>query len=217
MPAKRQTYDSPRQLARRVAILKTTRELLTKRGYEGTTVRDVAEQAGVAKGTLYNIYGGKDALIFAAVIDVRDNIVFRTGELAPNSGLDQVFKSNQAVMEEIAQNPNYTEAIAHAIFGAPPAEMLVASLIHRPIKDTVVTLEAAKELGQIEPDTNSPSVARQLEMQRWGLILSVFIDDLPIDQLNREVTHAMVRVLGSIALPKGIEIVEKQVAELGMG
>ena len=81
LAAKRQTYESPRQLARRAAILEATRELLTKRGYEGTTVRDVAERARVAKGTLYNIYGGKDELIFAAVIDVRDDIIGLTDDL----------------------------------------------------------------------------------------------------------------------------------------
>jgi len=216
LAAKRQTYESPRQLARRAAILEATRELLTKRGYAGTTVRDVAERARVAKGTLYNIYGGKDELIFAAVIDVRDDILGLTNDLSPSSGLDQQLKSNRAVMKVITENPNYTEAVAHAVFGAPPAKMLVPSLIGRPIEAAYKDLEASKALGQIDPDTDSMSIARQVEMQRWGLILAVFVEQMPLEDLNREVSLSLVRVLRSVALPKGHEVIDAHVAEIGL-
>ena len=213
LPARRQTYESPRQLARRAAILQATRDLLTKSGYEGTTVRDVAELAQVAKGTLYNIYGGKDELIFAAVIDVRDDIAARALDLEPIKGVDAILKSNQAVLEEIVRTPNYTEAIAHALFGSPPAKMLVPSLIENPMEVTRTEIEAAKELGQIEADADSKMVARQLEMQRWGLILAVSVGQMTIDELTREVTHGMVRVLQSISRPKGRRMLEKYLLE----
>jgi AcrR family transcriptional regulator len=35
-------------------LLEATRRCLTRRGYEGTTVRDIATEAGVSIGTLYN-------------------------------------------------------------------------------------------------------------------------------------------------------------------
>ena len=203
MPARKQTYDSPRQLARRASILEATRELLGKHGYEGTTIRDVAEQAGVAKGTLYNIYGGKDELIFSAVIDVRDDIGHRTLELDPSPGLDTILKVNQAVIEEIVRTPTYTEAISHALFGAPAAKMLVRSLVATPIEVTRKDLDVAKDLGQVEPEVDSRALARQLEMQRWGLILAVSVGQISIDDLKSEVAHAMVRILRSVVLPDG--------------
>ena len=115
MSTQKQTYDSPRQAARRASILEATRDLISKRGYEGTTVRDVAELAGVAKGTLYNIYGGKDELIFSAVMDVRDDLRERTIDLAPRPGLDSILKSDRAVLDEILRTPTYVEAIARAL------------------------------------------------------------------------------------------------------
>jgi AcrR family transcriptional regulator len=214
MPTRKQTYDSPRQLARRTSILEATRDLISKRGYEGTTVRDVAELAGVAKGTLYNIYGGKDQLIFSAVIDIRDDIGERTLDLDPNPGLDTILKINQAVIEEIVRTPTYAEAISRALFSAPAATMLVRTLIATPIEVTGKDLEAAKARGEIESDVDTQMLARQLEMQRWGLILALSTGQIPINDLAHEVTHAMARILQSVVLPDGRAILESYLREL---
>jgi AcrR family transcriptional regulator len=201
LSTQKQTYDSPRQAARRASILEATRDLISKRGYEGTTVRDVAELAGVAKGTLYNIYGGKDELIFSAVMDVRDDVRERTIDLAPRPGLDSILKSDRAVLDEILRTPTYAEAISRALFGAPAANMLVPSLVGLPIELTRKELESAKSLGEIESDVECDLMARQLVMQRWGLIMALSLNLVSVDQIRREVTQAMVRILQSVALP----------------
>lgn len=198
----RKTYESLRQIARRETILETTRELLSKHGYEGTTVRDVAAQAGVAKGTLYNIYGGKDGLIFSAVIDVRDDIRDRTIDLEPKGGLDDILKADQAVMERIVDNPAYAEAITRALLGAQGADLLATSLVDVPIELERKSLEAAKELGQIDPETDSRLLAHQLVMQRWGMLMALCLKRLRPEQLHRYATDALVRVLKSVALPE---------------
>ncbi|MFK0173657.1 TetR/AcrR family transcriptional regulator [Streptomyces sp. NPDC090306] len=65
----RRPYDSGRrqQAARRnrAAILAAGRELLFRDGYQATTVRAVAERAGVSPETLYKAFGGKPGLVKA--------------------------------------------------------------------------------------------------------------------------------------------------------
>ncbi|MEY2478814.1 MAG: hypothetical protein QOG87_4129 [Actinomycetota bacterium] len=46
-------------------LLEATRRCLTRRGYEGTTVRDIAAEASVSIGTLYNYFASKEDLIEA--------------------------------------------------------------------------------------------------------------------------------------------------------
>jgi AcrR family transcriptional regulator len=46
-------------------LLEATRRCLTRKGYEGTTVRDIATEAGVSIGTLYNYFASKEDLIEA--------------------------------------------------------------------------------------------------------------------------------------------------------
>ena len=46
--------------------------LFNDRGYTGTTVRELAEAAGLTPGAIYNHYASKDALLFAIVDRVHD-------------------------------------------------------------------------------------------------------------------------------------------------
>ncbi|MFJ8845679.1 TetR/AcrR family transcriptional regulator [Streptomyces cyaneofuscatus] len=65
----RRPYDSGRrqQAARRnrAAVLAACRELLFSDGYQATTIRAVAERAGVSPETVYKAFGGKPGLVKA--------------------------------------------------------------------------------------------------------------------------------------------------------
>jgi AcrR family transcriptional regulator len=52
--------------ATRGELVAVARQLFTERGYAGTSIEDIVERAGVARGALYHHFAGKDAL-FAAV------------------------------------------------------------------------------------------------------------------------------------------------------
>lgn len=53
----------------RTAILKAARNLLASKGYEATTIRAVASEAGIDPSMVMRYYGSKEGL-FAAVVDV---------------------------------------------------------------------------------------------------------------------------------------------------
>jgi AcrR family transcriptional regulator len=55
--------------ATRQQLIDVARQLFTERGYAGTSIEDIIERAGVARGALYHHFPGKDAL-FAAVYQV---------------------------------------------------------------------------------------------------------------------------------------------------
>jgi AcrR family transcriptional regulator len=55
--------------ATRAALLGAARELFADRGYAGTTVRGVAERAGVNQALLFRYFGNKEALFTEAVTE----------------------------------------------------------------------------------------------------------------------------------------------------
>jgi len=67
-------YSSPvrdEQAARtRVRIVQAADELFRERGYAGTTMKGIAERAGVARDTVHAVFGNKAQLI-PAIIDLR--------------------------------------------------------------------------------------------------------------------------------------------------
>jgi AcrR family transcriptional regulator len=54
--------------ATRQLLVTVARQLFTERGYAATSIEEIIQRAGVARGALYHHFSGKDAL-FAAVYD----------------------------------------------------------------------------------------------------------------------------------------------------
>lgn len=70
MGKRRQPREPATALGRpdsRVAILKAARTLFLDRGYDGVSMDDIAGLAGVARQTVFNCYGSKDAVFRAMV------------------------------------------------------------------------------------------------------------------------------------------------------
>jgi len=69
----RRAYESPRRRAQadatRGAVLAAARDLFVERGYVATTVRAIADRAGVSPETVYATFGNKRSLL-SSVLDV---------------------------------------------------------------------------------------------------------------------------------------------------
>ena len=63
--------------ARQEQILDAARHLFLTKGYEATTIEDVLTAVGIAKGTLYHHFPGKEAILDAIVLRTVDAIVQR--------------------------------------------------------------------------------------------------------------------------------------------
>ena len=67
------------QAATRRRLLDAARDLATERGYDGVTVRSVAERAGVSAPTAYQYFTSKDHLLVDVLVDLVGDT---TGSLA---------------------------------------------------------------------------------------------------------------------------------------
>lgn len=77
---------SPRQSERRRKILTAAQAMLARHGYDGVSMRMIAEEAGVAERTLFNIHSGKAALIAASARERSDDIISEAWDTAPDPG-----------------------------------------------------------------------------------------------------------------------------------
>ena len=57
-----------RETSKRSAILTVASRLFAEKGYGSTTTSEIAQEAGVAEGTLYHHFGSKDG-IFLTIFD----------------------------------------------------------------------------------------------------------------------------------------------------
>ena len=68
----RNTDDSPESSARE-RILETAIGMFAEKGYAGTSVREIVEQAGVSKPVLYYYFQSKEGL-FLAILEMAENL-----------------------------------------------------------------------------------------------------------------------------------------------
>lgn len=66
-PSPAETGDSGRRSQRRQAIVETAARLFAQEGYTGCEMERLATELGIAKGTLYLYFPGKQELFFACV------------------------------------------------------------------------------------------------------------------------------------------------------
>lgn len=61
----------------RASLLASGRKLFAERPFDAVAIDDIVQEAGVAKGTFYNHFDDKDALLAAIVSDIRSGIEAR--------------------------------------------------------------------------------------------------------------------------------------------
>ncbi|NIP14460.1 MAG: TetR family transcriptional regulator [Pseudomonadales bacterium] len=100
-----------RQLKRRERILAAARQLITDRGYDGVTMRDLAKESGVAPKTLYHQFHSKENLLRAAV-EERYRYLYQIIDDEPiEHGIDRLFFIIDTVARTTENNLAYAKAL----------------------------------------------------------------------------------------------------------
>ena len=119
---------------KRKRILAAAQEVCSRVGYDGARMDDIAHQAGVSKGTLYNFFAGKEALLVATVLSTyRDFVVLLPQvddpRLGPRARLEALTESLARGFEAIAEHILLTHHAWSIVLSSPPdREELLRSL-----------------------------------------------------------------------------------------
>src|SRR5436309_1359279 len=61
--------------ARRIQILDAATKVFAEKGFHPTTIKDIAREAGIADGTIYNYFENKTALMLGILDLILENIM----------------------------------------------------------------------------------------------------------------------------------------------
>ena len=186
---------TPRQEARQDRILAVAREVIAQHGYDGLTMRDLANAADVSPTTLYNLYANKDALVLAAVADLLALTHNRLEAFVPESGYEQILAAIDFNAQQIEQTPEYAAAMTRALFQAPPEHALVRSLLWATHRMTLESLRTMQRLDQLHPETDLTHLARKLTGAPWGCLLMWIKGLLPLPDIRRTLRDTALAIL----------------------
>src|ERR1700730_9208782 len=94
-------------------LLDATRRVIGRHGFQGATIDRVAEEAHVAKGTVYLYFANKDDLLFTAVIDGIRTMNAEASALADPSlpPLERLKRMVREVFRILESNQDFLKAL----------------------------------------------------------------------------------------------------------
>lgn len=141
-----------RQMAeRRERILAAAREIVAEQGYAGLSMRDLARQSRVTVPTIYNLVGGKDAVLFAAVEEQTARFVAGIEETRAAGPVEHILAVHESCVRELLRLPRYYRTFLMQLVSADaaaPIRTRVAQALARELARGVDTLRAQGALAE---------------------------------------------------------------------
>lgn len=179
----------------RVAIMNVAMHLFGKQGFNGTSMRDIANAVGLLPGSLYAHIDSKEAVLLEIVADGIGRFLSAVEPYVGASGnpVDRLRKMISAHVEVVADNPERSQVVFHQWRFLSPENLPEAIKRRRRYEACFVeTLEEGSRAGLIRSDLNlKVSVLTILGALNWtpewfspdGRLSAAELGDLMADTL----------------------------------
>jgi AcrR family transcriptional regulator len=194
-------------------ILDTAVGLFAERGYEGTTMRLIAERAGVSLGNSYHHFASKEHLVQALYARIEEETSERVRplletETSLRGRLLGVFGTGLDVIEPY-------HAVAGALFrvaGDPDSPLNPFSETSRPVRERSMALmeEVVRGADERIPKDVAAELPRLLWLAHMGLILLWIHDRTAGQRRTRQATEEGVDVILSLLQLATLPLMRRQ-------
>ena len=170
-------------------IYETARQLFLERGFEATTVAEIAEAADVAQGTFFNHFSSKQAVLAELTSEVSDHLHGMVDEqlARPVSTLERIAGFADSVAEQLIQTRALARDVVFELMrtGTRPGNAYpYLSGVYEPF---TAVLREGQRRGEVRADLDAAFLA---EIVIGGLNVSVthwLVDpDYPLEERMRE-------------------------------
>lgn len=168
-------------------ILEAALRLFRKRGFERTTMRDVAKAAGVALGAAYYYFPSKDALVLAYYDTTTETHMLeaRVGMEMADSLEGRLRVIFHTKLDGIARDRKLLSALFRSV-GDPSSELSIFSAQAKRVRDESIAIFREA----LEKENLPPELRETLALAFWslsmGLVLYFIHDESPKQEKTRQ-------------------------------
>ncbi len=171
MPASVGARDEPSS-GRREQILAIAARLMARQGYAATTVREIADEAGILSGSLYHHFTSKEAILLEVLRGFTSTLVAEVELLAQetSSPLERLDRLVAVVLDTIERQP-----AAVGLYQQESAYLATVSGFEFLSEDTerieavwIATIEEAQESGDFRADLDAAFTFRFIRDAAWS-------------------------------------------------
>lgn len=182
------------QRQRRTQILAAATALAIKGGHDAVQMRDVAEKAGVALGTLYRYFPSKTHLLIAVMQDMSAGLVRATTRHPPAGATraDRVICLLENANADLQRTPGLAEAMIRSIMYADAS---AAADVDAVTNMTAAALSIAIHGEPKPPTADEATVTRIIGHVWWSNILGWLAGRTSAEQMSQELALTARRLL----------------------
>lgn len=180
------------QRERGIRVLETAMRMAGEGGYEAVQMRAVAEQSGVALGTIYRYFSGKDELLIAGLAGWlrRSRRRIEAGGISGGTPVERLINLLEQMATRTQQRPMLMGALVTALGTTSTSAAPYKLEVEQELRALVVTA-----LGP-SPDVDAEGVARVIH-HVWSSALSRWVGGLaPDGSFGHELTNAARLLVG---------------------
>jgi AcrR family transcriptional regulator len=203
----------PGQTARgavaRNRLYATAMRLIAERGYEATTLRDIAQEASVSVGLLYRYFPSKQAVIIALYDELSTEYARQTADVHPGRWRDRFIFALKTSLHVLEPHRVALRALIPILVGDPDEGVFAASTAFSRLRVQRVFEEAVVR----STDAPKPPLAEALGRLLYLVHLAVLLWWLLDKSTKQRATSALVsltqQLLPSAALTLGVPPVRR--------
>lgn len=151
-PKTKEQFEEIRQRSM-ASIRQAALELFAHQGYHSTSISNIAKEAGISKGLMYNYFANKEALLIAIIEDavaIGDHLIHDALQF-PGSGFEKIEFLTRRTMELMQRNFHYWKLLLSLAFQPDAQAALVPIVKHKEVETMQKTVIIFEEMGVEKP------------------------------------------------------------------
>ena len=192
--------QTPQGAAARDRLYATAIRLIAARGYEATTLRDIAKDARVSVGLLYRYFPSKQAVVIALYDELSTEYARHAAEMPPGRWRDRFIFALNTSLHVLEPHQLALRALTPVLVGDPEEGIFAASTAFSRLRVQRVFEEAVTEAADAPKRPLAEALGRLLYLVHLAVLLWWLLDK----SLNQRATAALVslthKLLPSAAL-----------------
>src|SRR6185369_5173900 len=147
---------------RRARILAAARELIAERGFDGLTMRELARASRVSVPTVYNLFGGKHAVLVAELEETFSAVVRGLADVGRGSFVERAIAICDAGNRDLFAVPAYSRELVHVFLVSEETRPIRRAIGDRYIALMADVLRDGQAAGELAAWAEPTTVANRM-------------------------------------------------------
>jgi len=186
--------ESAQGAATRQQLYDTAIQLIAQRGYEATTLRDIASEAGVSVGLLYRYFPSKQSVIVALYDQLSAAFATEAAAMTPGAWRDRFLFALRTSLRVLAPHRTSLAALIPVLVGDPDEGVFAPATAAARRRVQAVFEQAATGASDAPKAPLASALGRLLYLMHLGVLLWWLLDKTP----KQRTTDALVALTGQI-------------------